>query len=90
MVSLRGIDERIQTCIQYLESCSAEHPPNREIVNEIQNIINTLPNLHVGEMGRGDGLVGRDSGSDDDEDERHVYGMGVRSGVTCSCCSCPR
>lgn len=69
MVSLRGIDERIQTCIQYLESCSAEHPPNREIVNEIQNIINTLPNLHVGERERGDGLAGCDSGSDDHEDE---------------------
>ena len=52
VVSLRGIDDRIQTCIQYLESCSAENPPNREILYEIQNIVNALPNLHVG-VGRG-------------------------------------
>lgn len=50
VVSLRGIDDRIQTCIQYLESCSAENPPNREILYEIQNIVNTLPNLHVGSI----------------------------------------
>ncbi|KAK8822428.1 hypothetical protein WA577_005591 [Blastocystis sp. JDR] len=47
VVSLRGIDDRIQTCIQYLESCSAENPPNREILYEIQNIVNALPNLHL-------------------------------------------
>lgn len=50
-MSLRGIDDRIQTCIQYLESCSAENPPNREILYEIQNIVNALPNLHVGDEG---------------------------------------
>ena len=50
-MSLRGIDDRIQTCIQYLESCSVENPPNREILYEIQNIVNALPNLHVGDGG---------------------------------------
>lgn len=50
-MSLRGIDDRIQTCIQYLESCSAENPPNRETLYEIQNIVNALPNLHVGDGG---------------------------------------
>ena len=48
MVSLRGIEDRIQTCIEYLEACSVDNPPNQDIMNHIQTLLSSLPNLHVG------------------------------------------
>lgn len=47
VVSLRGIEDRLRTCIEYLNSCSETNPPNPEILNQIQSIVNVLPNLHV-------------------------------------------
>lgn len=47
VVSLRGIEDRLRTCIEYLNSCSEINPPNPEILNQIQSIVNVLPNLHV-------------------------------------------
>lgn len=54
MVSLRGIEDRIQTCIEYLEACSADNPPNQDIMNHIQTLLSSLPNLHVGSQRRAD------------------------------------
>ena len=47
VVSLRGIEDRLKTCIDYIDSCSPTNPPNAEIMNELQGIVNILPNLHV-------------------------------------------
>lgn len=47
VVSLRGIEDRLNTCIDYIDSCTPENPPNQEIMNELQSIINVLPTLHV-------------------------------------------
>lgn len=47
VVSLRGIEDRLKTCIDYLDSCTPENPPNPEIMNVLQSIVNVLPNLHV-------------------------------------------
>lgn len=47
VVSLRGIEDRLKTCIDYIDSCSPTNPPNAEIMNELQCIVNVLPNLHV-------------------------------------------
>lgn len=47
MVSLRGIEDRIHTIIEYLEHCSSSNPPNSEIMNHIQTLLSSLPNLHV-------------------------------------------
>lgn len=47
MVSLRGIEDRIHTIIEYLEHCSPANPPNSEIMNHIQTLLSSLPNLHV-------------------------------------------
>ena len=47
IVSLKGIEDRLHTCIEYLNSCSESNPPNPEILNQLQSIINVLPNLHV-------------------------------------------
>ncbi|KAK8792420.1 hypothetical protein WA588_004918, partial [Blastocystis sp. NMH] len=47
VVSLRGIEDRLNTCIEYIDSCTLENPPNPEIMNELQSIINVLPTLHL-------------------------------------------
>ncbi|KAK8789665.1 26S proteasome non-ATPase regulatory subunit [Blastocystis sp. subtype 4] len=47
VVSLRGIEDRLKTCIDYIDSCSPTNPPNAEIMNELQGIVNILPNLHL-------------------------------------------
>lgn len=47
VVSLRGIEDRLKTCIDYIDSCSPTNPPNAEIMNELQCIVNVLPNLHL-------------------------------------------
>lgn len=73
MVSLRGIEDRLNTCIEYIDSCTLENPPNPEIMNELQSIINVLPTLHVRLVGCCE-VVGSYSGGDDRQDERHIHG----------------
>ena len=72
VVSLRGIEDRLNTCIEYIDSCTLENPPNPEIMNELQSIINVLPTLHVRLVGCCE-VVGSYSGGDDRQDERHIH-----------------
>lgn len=55
MVSLRGIEDRIHTIIEYLEHCNSSNPPNPEIMNHIQTLLSSLPNLHVEKRNGGNG-----------------------------------
>ena len=68
-----GIEDRLNTCIEYIDSCTLENPPNPEIMNELQSIINVLPTLHVRLVGCCE-VVGSYSGGDDCQDERHIHG----------------
>lgn len=53
LASLKGLKSRLESMHEYLKDVSSGRlPPNHEILGQIQEIFNLLPNVHVDEMVR--------------------------------------